>query len=213
MIIHQLIALMMRCSVVFFELMNEGGMIMIPLLICSILVWTVTFERIWFLNTFRKQVELITENATELLKDKKYHEAKGLCHGLHPVVKTPYLALFEKEDLDKEAWEGRVSRRVNESQQNLRRSMWILGTIGSSAPFIGLFGTVVGIIKSFDSIAGSGKSGFNVVAAGLSEALIATAAGIIVAVMALFLYNYFQNKLQQINIEYRGKVEDLMDLF
>jgi len=196
----------------FLNLMNEGGMIMIPLLICSLLVWAVTFERIWFLATFRKEVSLMCDNGTELLKKKKFNEAKGLCHSFHPVVKTPYLALFEKEGLDKDAWEGRVSRRVNESQQMLRRSLWILGTIGSSAPFIGLFGTVVGIIKSFESIAMTGKSGFNVVAAGLSEALIATAAGIIVAVMAVFLYNYFQNRLLEINTEFRGKIEDLMDL-
>ncbi len=205
--------LMVECVVDFLSLFNEGGMIMIPLLICSVTIWAVTFERIWFLSSFKKQMHSISDNATELLQKKQFSEAKGLAHTLHPTVQKPYLALFEKDEHDRDAWEGRVSRRVSETHQKLRRSLWILGTIGSSAPFIGLFGTVVGIIKSFESIAQSGKSGFNVVAAGLSEALIATAAGIVVAVMALFLYNYFQSTLQNLNTEFRGKVEDLMDLF
>ena len=70
----------------------------------------------------------------------------------------------------------------------------------------------MGIIKSFQSIASSGKSGFAVVAAGLSEALIATAAGIIVAVMAVILYNFFQNKLTKVNTEIKNRMQDLMDL-
>ena len=110
-----------------------------------------------------------------------------------------------------EEWEGRLTRRLIETQSGLKRSLWILGTIASSAPFIGLFGTVVGIIKSFESIASSGQGGFAIVAAGLSEALIATAAGILVAVMAVVLYNYFQTKLSTINLDFRNRAYDLAE--
>ena len=74
----------------------------------------------------------------------------------------------------------------------MRRGLWMLGTIGSLAPFIGLFGTVWGIMKSFHDMAMQGSGGFAVVAAGISEALVATAVGLLVAILALAVYNYLQ---------------------
>ena len=193
-----------------FNLLNEGGFVMYPLLLCSVLVWAVTIEKIWFIFQFNKSFEHLFEKATELLKDNKVMEAKSLHHNTHPLIVDPYLAIFD-ENSELENMEGKISRRLSETQLGLKKFLWILGTIGSSAPFIGLFGTVVGIIKSFESIASSGKGGFSVVAAGLSEALIATAAGIVVAVMAVILYNYFQNKLSSMNLIFKNRLEDLLD--
>jgi biopolymer transport protein ExbB/TolQ len=82
--------------------------------------------------------------------------------------------------------------------EQLKRPLWILGTVASSAPFIGLFGTVVGIIKAFHSMAVMGSGGFAVVAGGISEALVATALGLGVAIIALIFYNYFQVRLDRI---------------
>jgi biopolymer transport protein ExbB len=79
-----------------------------------------------------------------------------------------------------------------EAATRLKRGLWVIGTIGSLAPFIGLFGTVVGIIKAFHEMAVQGSGGFTVVAAGISEALVATAAGLAVAILALGAYNYLQ---------------------
>ncbi len=195
----------------FIHLLKEGGFIMIPLLICSVLVWAVAIEKFWFIRSFRRQMEALYVRASQLIKEDKLHEAKGLGHSVHPLIGAPYAILFE-EFKHKEQWEQKIGRRLVESQQGLKRSLWIVGTIGSASPFIGLFGTVVGIIKSFDSIAVSGKSGFAVVASGLSEALIATAAGILVAVVSVILYNYFLNRLTVLNSQFRHRLEDLMDL-
>jgi biopolymer transport protein ExbB/TolQ len=194
------------------ELFHAGGFIMYPLLICSLLVWFVTFEKIWFLNQLNKELQLLFVNGHKLLEEKKVNEAKGLSHSVNPLLSIPFLTLFEGEELDRDQWYARMGRRLVETQQGLKKSLWIIGTVGSSAPFIGLFGTVVGIIKSFQSIASSGKSGFAIVAAGLSEALIATAAGIVVAVMAVILFNFFQNKLTKVNTEIKNRMQDLMDL-
>ena len=194
------------------ELFHAGGFIMYPLLICSILVWFITFEKIFFLKQMRKELSLLFDNGQRLLEEKKIHEAKGLSHSVNPLLSVPYLTLFEGEEMDREAWYGKMGRRLVETQQGLKKSLWIIGTISTSAPFIGLFGTVVGIIKSFQAIAVSGKSGFAVVAGGLSEALTATAAGIIVAVMAVIVFNYFQNRLTKVNTEIRNRMQDLMDL-
>ncbi|OUR96767.1 hypothetical protein A9Q84_10525 [Halobacteriovorax marinus] len=195
-----------------FELFVAGGFIMYPLLICSLLVWFVTFEKMWFLHQLNKELVILFDKGQHLLSEKKIHEAKGLSYSVHPLIGVPYLTLFEGETLDKDQWNSRMGRRLVDTRQGLKKSIWIIGTVGASAPFIGLFGTVVGIIKSFQSIATSGKSGFAVVAGGLSEALVATAAGIVVAVMAVVLFNYFQNRLSNVNTDIKNRMQDLMDL-
>lgn len=192
------------------HLIEAGGFIMYPLIICSLAVWAVAIQKIWFYIQFDKQFRTLSENAGRLIKEQKLHEAKGLAHSAHPLIGLPYLALLEKDE-DREVWENRVARRLSETKEGLRSFLWILGTVGSSAPFIGLFGTVVGIIKSFDSIAKAGKSGFAVVAAGLSEALIATAAGILVAVIAVVFYNYFQTRIASLLLDFKNRLEDLGD--
>jgi biopolymer transport protein ExbB/TolQ len=127
-------------------------------------------------------------------------------------IKRPHEVLMEDFYESKEAMNDRLNRRLSETNATLRRNLWILGTIGSSAPFVGLFGTVLGIMESFKSIGESGKSGFSVVAVGISEALIATASGIIVAVIAVIFYNYFQTKVAQIASDFRNRIEDTAEL-
>ena len=88
-----------------------------------------------------------------------------------------------------------------------------LATIGSSAPFIGLFGTVVGIINAFTGIAQSGSGGLAAVSAGISEALITTAFGILVAVPAVMAFNYFTTRLERFQIEMSNSSAELLDFF
>ncbi len=91
-----------------------------------------------------------------------------------------------------------VEDRRLEEIEALKGSIWVLGTVGVSAPFIGLLGTVIGIIKSFHNMSVQGSGGFAVVAGGISEALIATALGLAVAIIAVIFYNYFHTKLERI---------------
>ena len=177
------------------DIIKEGGFIMAPLLICSFLAWAVFFERLYFIRQFRREFSRLMDKSEGLIKERKFEEAKGLAHNVSPLIGRSYLVVFEDREMPLENWHFKMSRRLKETQLGMKRYLWVLGTIGSSAPFIGLFGTVVGIIKSFDSIAASGKSGFAVVAGGLGEALIATAAGIIVAVIAVIFYNFFQKSI------------------
>ncbi len=89
-------------------------------------------------------------------------------------------------------------RRFQEGLE-FKRYIWVLATAGASAPFIGLFGTVVGILVAFQSMAIMGTGGFSVVAAGISEALISTALGLAVAIVAVIFYNYFSVKIENIS--------------
>jgi biopolymer transport protein ExbB len=88
-----------------------------------------------------------------------------------------------------------MNEAMFEETQKMKKNIWILGTVASSAPFIGLLGTVIGIIKAFENMAVVGSGGFTVVAAGISEALVATALGLGIAIIALIFYNYFQVRI------------------
>ncbi|HPI39895.1 MAG TPA: MotA/TolQ/ExbB proton channel family protein [Pseudobdellovibrionaceae bacterium] len=93
-------------------------------------------------------------------------------------------------------------------KQKMERSLGFLATVGSNAPYIGLFGTVLGIMKSFNDLAHSTQAGQNSVMAGISAALIATAAGLLVAIPAVLAYNYFQKQVKQI----LSNLESIKDL-
>lgn len=194
----------------FIELFIDGGFIMYPLLICSVVVWAVFIEKVWFLLKFKKQFKGLYENALNLLEEGKIIECIGLVKSAESYLKLPFLAVLEGRNLGREEWEKSISRKLSETRLVLKRFLWLLGTIGNLAPFIGLFGTVVGIIKSFDSMAQSGKSGFGVVSSGLAEALIATAAGISVAVVAVLFYNFFQSQINSLNLRMKNSLEELI---
>jgi biopolymer transport protein ExbB len=103
----------------------------------------------------------------------------------------------------------RERQRVN---LRIRRGLWMLATVGATAPFVGLFGTVVGIMTAFQHMAQTGQGGFGVVAAGISEALITTAAGIAVAVLAVVLYNALNTHAQKLALQLRLLVEEYLEL-
>jgi biopolymer transport protein TolQ len=89
--------------------------------------------------------------------------------------------------------------------------MWILATIGATSPFVGLFGTVLGIMTAFHRISVEGSGGFQVVSGGISEALITTAAGIFVGVEAMVLFNYLQAQTAAFGAELKDTAEELVE--
>ena len=98
-------------------------------------------------------------------------------------------------------------------QAELKRGVSALATIGSTAPFVGLFGTVVGIINAFQGIAAEKSTGLGAVAGGISEALVATAIGLFVAIPAVMVFNYFNSRLEAFNVEMGNSSSELIDYF
>jgi biopolymer transport protein ExbB len=131
----------------------------------------------------------------EALGKRDHSTANALCQ----TSKTPVAQIFREglawKNIALEDLERILATSRQETTAELRRGLWMIGTIGSLAPFIGLFGTVVGIMKAFHQIAVEGSGGFEVVAAGISEALIATAVGLGVAIIALAFYNFLNVKV------------------
>src|SRR5438445_79955 len=105
-----------------------------------------------------------------------------------------------------------VDRARREVIQALRAPLWVLGTLGAVMPFVGLFGTVVGILGSFRQISLTGQSGFAVVAPAISEALITTAGGIAVAVEAVILFNVFQARISREAFDLTLRADELTEV-
>jgi biopolymer transport protein ExbB len=105
-----------------------------------------------------------------------------------------------------------VERERQQVNLRLRRNLWILGTVGATAPFVGLFGTVVGIMHAFRQMANTGQGGFAVVAAGISEALVTTAGGIAVAIEAVVIYNFLNVHVGKLSLELKLLAEEYLEL-
>ncbi len=102
-----------------------------------------------------------------------------------------------------------LERVYNQQTQHLEMRLPVLATISSSAPYIGLFGTVLGIIKAFQDIGVSGVTSLAIVAPGISEALVATAAGLMAAIPALIAYNFFRNRIRDVNANMKNFALDV----
>ncbi len=176
----------------FWELYQLGKLTTYPLTALSVFSLWILLERWWVFSGLTRKTQDLTRRVVETLARRDVSAAIALCEA----SKTPIASVFAEalrwrnvalEDLDRILATSR-----QEVVAGLRKRLWVLGTIGSLAPFIGLFGTVVGIMRAFNDMAAEGVGGFEVVAAGISEALVATAVGLLVAIVALAFFNWLQ---------------------
>lgn len=200
-----------------WKLIADGGFAMIPLLLCSLITWGVIFERLWSFRRLGKDLHSFhLEAMNALLRgDLKALEDQCRNHSKLPTARILQVGLdrlTSKDPRQKSRWQEAMERQRQFTNQELRQYFWLLGTIGSASPFIGLFGTVVGILGSFQEMARTGTGGFTVVAGGISESLIATAAGIIVAVIAVMAYNAFQTRWNTIILRVKWYTEELTEM-
>jgi biopolymer transport protein ExbB len=141
----------------------------------------------------------------------KSHLAKVVVAGLQEFRAHQLSAEIPGEDIE-------ASRRALERAEaivhaELKRGVSSLATIGSTSPFVGLFGTVVGIINAFKGIAQSKSTGLGAVAGGISEALVTTAVGLFVAIPAVWMFNYFTNRIEAFDVEMGNSSSELIDYF
>ncbi len=141
----------------------------------------------------------------------KSHLAKVVVAGLQEFKAHQMSTEIPGEDIE-------ASRRALERAEaivhaELKRGVSSLATIGSTAPFVGLFGTVVGIMHAFQSISTSKSTGIGAVAGGISEALITTAVGLFVAIPAVWAFNYFTNRIEAFDVEMGNSSSELIDYF
>jgi biopolymer transport protein ExbB len=197
----------MELSQSVLDLVRQGGWAMYPLVLCSVLALAVIVERTWILWKVVRPGKPVAAAVMVRVAQEAFDEARMVARTADSPVghvfagglngHPSHVALRDME------------RRRQELLHGLKRHLWMLATVGSLAPFIGLFGTVLGIVRSFHSMAVTGQGGFAVVAAGISEALIATAAGLVVAIIALGAYNWLVSQINAFGAFLRFRIEEL----
>jgi biopolymer transport protein ExbB len=204
-------------------ILNKG--VIIILIILSVWSLYVCVERAIVFRKARRQSLLFAKQATEHLKNDrpqaaidaamKYphsHLARVVAAGLQSFqFESQTSPLGEVEIV--EAATRAVERATLLTTSDLKRSIGSLATIATITPFIGLFGTVIGIINAFHGIALTGSGGIGAVSAGIAEALVATAFGLGVAIPAAWMFNYFTNVLERLQIEMSNSASELVDFF
>ena len=194
------------------DIIHKGAIATYPLILLSIVSVTVVLERLWSLKNMGSVTLRITESLLEPIKKGQRDLAIAICkqNSQSPAARI-FLNVLEREgNQGLDTASTFATEAMFEETQKLKKHLWILGTVASSAPFIGLLGTVVGIIKAFESMAVAGTGGFAVVAAGISEALVATALGLAVAIIAVIFYNYFQTRISTLNGLFRIQVAKIL---
>ena len=202
-----------------FHYLRLGGITMGVILAASLIALVVAIERAIALWGLSERSRALGETIAKHLLRGDVAAARSAAERADVPTADIYRAAFDRLERSRAstgALEAAVERERAQVGLRLRRYLWILGTIGATTPFVGLFGTVAGIMRSFRDLGidvGSGGSGNTaVVMTGISEALITTAGGILVAVEAVVLYNYFQSRLARISIELRLMADEFIEL-
>jgi biopolymer transport protein ExbB len=199
-------------SFALFAYIKQGGIAMYPLLLCSILCLAIGIERILVLSRAARSDATLLELLRTLLSGNQLPEAAQRCaQGDSPLAQVMGAALAPTEG-NAERRQKAVERAVVRATGRLERNLPIIATIGSVSPFIGLFGTVLGIMRAFHDIGAAGSAGTAVVATGIAEALITTATGLIVAVVAVIAYNHLITWAQSIITNTELNAEELVSL-
>ena len=174
---------------------------MIVLIVCSVVALTFIFERWLFYKHTTIDADRFFMKIKEAFRNEGTERAISVCNSsLAPLAAVVKSGLEESEKNVQVAAEMMDANAI-EQRTKLEKNLNILGTLGNIAPLIGLFGTVIGIIRAFHSLSVSGSAGPTVIAAGIAEALITTAAGLVVAVPAVIFYNYYLRRVETLMSE------------
>jgi len=170
---------------------------LVILLGCSILALTFTMERLWYYRKVKAgNPEKFMRQLKELVENNGADQAVELCDKTKGAMPKILKIGLENRTKPKDDIMDVMASAQLEEKVRMEKFLGVLGTLGSSCPFIGLFGTVVGIIKAFHDLATAGEGGPSVVAAGIAEALVATAGGLLVAIPCVMVFNYFSKKVK-----------------
>jgi biopolymer transport protein ExbB/TolQ len=200
----------------------------VVLIIMSMISFGVAIERIYTFMKARQQSKLYAPQVAKHLKDGRLKDAIAISSSKNyrysHLAKVVLAGLqeyqFQQEaggSLSREDLVDTVRRAIQRASaltaNDLNKGVAALATIGATAPFVGLLGTVVGIITAFQGIAATGSGGLGAVSAGIAEALVETALGLLVAIPAVWFYNYLTGRIEYFNVEMDNSSSELVDYF
>jgi len=196
------------------EIFREGGPVMWPLLAFSILGVVFIIERLLALRQAKINVnEFLAKIRKSLIVNRSVKDAIKVCEDYKGPVPSILKAGLLKYGQPKEDVEKTIENAALFEMGRMERNLVWLATIANVSPLLGFFGTVAGMIKSFDALAEAGLSNPGLVAAGISEALITTAAGLAVAIPTQLAYNFFMNKINKFVRDIETSTNMLLETF
>ncbi len=195
------------------ELIKAGGWLMLPILLCSVISLAIIVERFWTLQSKRVTPPGLVLRAWKMAREQRLNEKalETLRDGspLGRILAAGLMNMRHEREIMKEAIEDTGRHVVHELQKYLNT----LGTIASITPLLGLLGTVIGMIKVFTVITTRGVGDAGVLAGGISEALITTAAGLSVAIPSLMFYRYFIGRVDELVVTMEQEALKMVEVF
>lgn len=195
-----------------FELITAGGWLMVPIVACSIVALAIIAERFWALKINKIMPRQLVSQVWQLHKNRQLDadRLKALRDGspLGRILAAGLINLNHEREVMKESIEETGRQVVLE----LERFLNTLGTIASITPLLGLLGTVIGMIKVFAAITSEGVGNPTVLAGGISEALITTAAGLSVAIPSLMFYRYFRGRVDMLVLKMEEEALKMVEI-
>ncbi|HFE64849.1 MAG TPA: MotA/TolQ/ExbB proton channel family protein, partial [Caldithrix sp.] len=176
------------------ELFSKGGWIMYFLLLSSIVALAVTIERLWYLRRKKILVPDIITALDQIRAPEDLNLTQSICRKFDGPFSRILLTTIENRDLSAEELRNLVEDDGRQAVRSLERGLGTLETVAAIAPLLGLLGTVLGMIKVFDVIQNLGVGQAKALSGGISEALITTAAGLMIGIPVLIVYNFFRHR-------------------
>ena len=195
-------------SLDFFQLITKGGYTIIVLIICSIVSVAVAVEKFIMFSKIKHMSEKEIENIESAVDSGDLETVKKHAHSSKTLLGDVLLeGLRNKNGI---AIKEAVLRKISQQRLILEKHLSAVGTIGAITPFIGLLGTVIGIMRAFHDLGKYGVGNPSIVSAGIAEALVATAAGLLVAIPSVILYNYFSKRINRLADETENVALDVL---
>jgi biopolymer transport protein ExbB len=196
-----------------WELLNHGFGSMWVVVAFSVIALAVGIERAIAQWKFVERARQLGDTVTRCLARGALEEGRSACERSPSPIADVFLVGFERNGRAKpEHVATAVHRERLRVNQDLRSRLWMLGTIGATSPFVGLFGTVAGIMTAMGGFKADDEVKFSMVSGPISEALIVTAAGIFVAVEAVILFNFFSQRANRVATEMKLLTDEFLEL-
>lgn len=195
-----------------FEFVKAGGWLMIPIILCSIIAAAICVERFWTLRTNQIVPRNLLAQVWNLIKNNEMDNRRLRELRVGSPLGEILAAGIANHKRGREKMKESIEEAAGHVVHELERYLNTLGTIAAITPLLGLLGTVIGMIKVFSAIKLEGTGNAQILAGGISQALITTAAGLTIAIPALFFYRFFQRRIDELVVSMEQEALKLVEV-
>ena len=195
-----------------YQFVMKGGYLMYPIMLCSVLTLAIFFERLFALRRSRVIPDKFIIEVSDLVRQQRMEDALTQCRLNNSSIARVLMAGISRHNKSRQQVKEAIEDIGRLEAATLERFLTILGTIAGIAPLLGLLGTVTGMIKAFSVISNAGIGNPQMLAGGISEALITTAAGLTVAIPAFVFYKFLRSRVDKRILRMERASIEILDL-